>query len=217
MKIASILNEGCKLLGEKMSKSPSKWAKLVGKGAKATQIAHDILKLTPLDIAGIVALLNDIVEDRPSDNLRDDVNDELVDKELDEIKQINRTLFQDALREKLKNCLNGCLSVITKAGKDIILQSIKESLNGKSTWEVLRDLCNKQRIDVGKVLDGMLPKPETSTEKKHKANQELRLTFKETFINLSTRQLSCSLDTKMDTLDFQYKDRYIESPIYVRM
>ena len=199
--IVSCLRDNYKAMADNLSKSQSKWAKLVGKGAKAAMMADDLCTAVDLGLRTFHAVkaMTDIViigDCKPAQRSQSKVDEALVQRELDEIKDIFRTYIRNQIQQKLKGVLKsiikGSLKKVARAGKKIVTQTMKSALHGKTTSEVVKDISDKRKEKKKSAVmsadfddeppDDGPPKPKTPAQEKQIAYQQMRKSFEDTIL-----------------------------------
>ena len=221
-KVASSLQQTYKSIADSLSKSNSKWAKLLCTGSKAAVMANKVCDAVQMGLntaQAVDALFNVLPKEEHTTTAttHSHVDEEIIKRELDDIKACFKAYIHDQIRGKLKgvleNIIKGSLSKVARAGKRAVSSKVKETFRGKNPSQVVKDLQAKKKkqtlvSDYGGQSQHKQPtssskpsKPTTHAEKKQRAYQQRREGFQHTVLKPQAKHPSKEHASKLsDTL-----------------
>ena len=151
--LISSLAQNCNGIADKLFTSNSKWAKLVGTGAKIACLTSHVLPLVTnsVKLMYTVNRLMDLTVLRSTEDSLDSsihgVDDTIlkaVDHEIEKIESIFKEFIHRQLREKIRMALSiavrKTLQMVAKATKRIATASMEKAFNNKSTFQLVQEM-----------------------------------------------------------------------------
>ena len=203
--VVSLLAQHCRGIADNLCKSNSKWAKLVGTGAKVAFFADKIFTLVQGGIRIALAanqLVSLIFTEQETSDLKlrseNDINMNLVDQELDMIESHFKELIHRQLEDKIRLALNiairKSLKLIAIATKHLVKTSVEKAFNGRKTSELVKEMQAKKATVMREHVDDAYEEPSTiptrefdstlmdSAEKKQRAFIKQRDNFQDSIV-----------------------------------